>query len=83
MRLYIDMLDSDNPQFLSEILKSTMKILLVGNKSLVDGNNVMLMKFMEYGGTEKVDKLQFHQSSSVYRSAVNIITKFFEVEETS
>jgi len=55
----------------------------VGNKSLVDGNNIMLVKFMEYGGIEKVDKLQFHESSAVYKSAVNIITKFFDVEEAS
>lgn len=42
----------------------------------------MLIKFMEYGGTEKVDKLQFHQSSLVYKSAISIITRFFDVEET-
>lgn len=60
-----------------------MKMLLVGNKCLVDGNNVMLVKFMDYGGTEKVDKLQFHQSKLVYKAAVNIITKFFDVEEAT
>jgi len=82
MRLYIDMLDEDNPQFLSDILKCILKVLVIGNKSLVDGNNKMLIKFMEYGGTEKVDKLQYNQSSSVYKSAVSIITRFFDVEET-
>lgn len=43
---------------LETVLKSMYKIFMVANKALIDGNNAMLMKFMEYGGANKIDKLQ-------------------------
>lgn len=58
-------------------------MLLIGNRALVDGNNILLQKFMDYGGVDKVEKLQHHESSKIYKNAVAILTRFFEVEDNN
>jgi hypothetical protein len=61
MRIYIELLDEQNPQFLREILTCILKILLVANKALINNEtNILLSQLMEYGGVEKIDKLQYH-----------------------
>jgi hypothetical protein len=35
---------------LESVLKCMYKVFLISNKALIDGNNIMLMNFMEYGG---------------------------------
>jgi hypothetical protein len=54
---------------------------MVGNKFLIDGNNVMLMKFLEYQGVPILEKLQAHESGTVYKSAVNILNTFFDLDD--
>lgn len=49
-----------NAEILENILRALYKILLIGNKALVEGQNVMLLKFMESQGVEKVQALQEH-----------------------
>lgn len=69
-----------NPEILENILKALFKVLLIGNKALVDGKNVMLQKFMESQGVEKVQALQDHESEKVYKATTAILVKFFDVD---
>jgi len=79
MKIYVELMDEKSVMLLESVLKCMYKIFLIANKALVDGNNIMLTKFMEYGGAVKLDKLQEHESSKIYKAAVAILTKFFEV----
>lgn len=58
IRKYVDLLEETNSALLEEVLKSTNKLLMISNKNLVDGQNVLLLKFAEYGGPDKLVKLQ-------------------------
>lgn len=80
MSTYVKLLDEESVMLLENILKCIYKILLVGNRGLSDGNNIMLMKFIEYGGVQRLEKLQKHEFNKIYKGVVAILTKFFELE---
>lgn len=77
---YVGLLEETSAMLLEEVLKCLNKLLLISNKNLADGQNVLLLKFAEYGGPEKLMKLQDHKSDSVYKMTTYIIKKFFVTE---
>ena len=58
MKTYVSLLDVNNVELLENLLKTLHKILLTGNNALYNNTNLMLAKFIEYGGVQKVQSLQ-------------------------
>ena len=55
MQKYVTFLDIKyDADLLDNFIKALDKILLIGNRVLVNGTNIMLEKFMEYGGIAKL-----------------------------
>lgn len=77
MRKCVDILDDPNVILLETVLKCLQKFFLIANKVLTNGSNIMLMKFMEYGGIQKISRLQGHDSNKIYKAVVDIMTRFF------
>ena len=80
MRIFVNMLEEDDPFTLDTVLESLYKILIIGMKASEDGTNVLLQHFLQYNGGERLQQLQHHESSKIYNHSVKILTKFFVVE---
>jgi hypothetical protein len=50
MKRFVEILDETSVMLLETALKCLNRFFLIANKMLINGNNIMLLKFIEYGG---------------------------------
>lgn len=50
MKILVAMLNTDDAKFMASTLQVISRIIMIGNKFLINGNNAMLIKFIEYQG---------------------------------
>ena len=70
-------LDAKDARIATVALEATEKILEVGAKLNLNFSHI----FDEYGGLDKLEELQQHPSEQVYEKSIEILEKFFGVEE--
>ena len=63
------------------MLETLFKLFFVGKKCEQNGQNILLNKFLDYGGASRLQSLQMHEHRGVYEQVVRILTKFFELEQ--
>lgn len=80
IRVFVHLLEEDAPEILENVLETLFKVLSLGKKCSTDNSNVLLAKFLEYGGANRLEDLQMHENKGVYNKAIKILTKFFELE---
>lgn len=83
MRIYTNLLHEEDPETLDNVLQTLFKVLFVGKKCEVDNQNILLNKFLEYGGGGQLETLQLHENKNVYDRVVKILAKFFELEDNT
>lgn len=80
MKYYVNMLGVADEEALENALETLYKILMYGDKCKINGTNILLKMFENYGGAQKLEALQYHESKDIYEQTVNIIHTFFNLQ---
>jgi hypothetical protein len=62
------------------VLDALCKLIGVGDRCKVNGKNVIVERLLAGGGGTRLEELQMHPNKEVYDRTVNILTRYFELE---
>lgn len=81
MGCFIEELNMDNDvDMLFLVLKALPHMLMCGMDG--ESGNAVVRDFQALGGLDRLIKLQMHKNEDVYQKAIELLQKYFEVEET-
>ena len=74
--------DNEDAKLLARMLKAIQDVLTWGVKLIEQrGSNLFLDLFDSCQGSQKVEKLQQHQSNAVYENALEILETFYDLAD--
>merc|ERR1712137_84055 len=82
LELFIEILDSSDVKTVSISLEAIKNLLKCGDAHYVqDGENTFLVMLESIGGVAKIEKLQTHSNTEVYKKSVDILESYFDLED--
>ncbi|KRX01871.1 Armadillo-type fold [Pseudocohnilembus persalinus] len=82
LKLFVQNLDSKDNKTVAVILEAINNILNCGQQNFTsNGENIFLIELDNQQGVDKIEELQKHTCNNVYKKALNILEKHFEIED--
>jgi|JI6StandDraft_1071083.scaffolds.fasta_scaffold15738_2 hypothetical protein len=81
MRYYVELLSSTDDKAIEVGLEGIRNFLLMNDKIKGHGENGMIRELNKYDGITKLEQLQNHKSTVIYKKVYSILETFFIPED--
>ena len=81
MRYYVSLLSSTDDKAVEVGLEGIRNFLLMADKIKGKGENIMIRELNVYDGITKLEQLQSHKSTVIYKKVYSLLETFFIPED--